>query len=255
MHELLTDRVAVITGASSGIGRGIATCLAREGADVVVADRREEPKEGGVPTAELVREECDVRSGFVECDVSRPADLETAVAAAEEFGGVDVMVNNAGIFHVEDFLDATPAEYDQVMDVNAKGVYFGCQAAARAMVDADGGSIINLSSINANLGNRGAVAYCMSKAAVHLLTRSLAGTLGPKGIRVNALHPGSIKTRIGEGIEIPDDVARGMQMDIPLGRRGDPEDVGDAAVFLASNLARYLNGASIRLDGGMTVTT
>lgn len=255
MAYLLSDHVAVITGGSSGIGRGIATSFAREGANIVVADLQREPKSDGPPTDEFLRNEYGIQAGYVECDVSKPADLETAIAAADEFGGIDVMVNNAGIFRIEKFLDASPEQYDQVMNVNARGAYFGTQAAARAMTEADGGCIINLSSINAYLGNRGAIAYSMSKAAVQLLTRSLAGTLGPEGIRVNALLPGSIRTMIGADVDIPQDIAEAMDMEIPLGRRGTPEDVGDAAVFLASDLARYVNGASIRVDGGMTVVT
>jgi NAD(P)-dependent dehydrogenase (short-subunit alcohol dehydrogenase family) len=255
MPDLLTDTVSLITGGSSGIGRGIATSFAREGADVVVADLRRDPKGGGQPTPALLREKYGVDAHFVECDVTELADLETAVAAADDLGGLDVMVNNAGIFHVEEFLEASPEEYDRVMDVNARGAYFGSQAAGRVMTAGDGGCIINLSSINSHLGNRGAVAYSMSKAAVQLLTRSLAGTLGPDGVRVNALHPGAIRTMIGAGVDIPQDVADGMDMDIPLGRRGDPADVGDAAVFLASDLARYVNGASLQVDGGMTVVT
>lgn len=255
MANFITDQVAVITGGSSGIGRGIAKSFAREGADIVVADLQREPKGDGPPTDEFLRKEFDIQAGYVECDVSELADLETAVAAADEFGGIDIMVNNAGIFRIDKFLDASPEQYDQVMNVNARSAYFGAQAAAQSMIEADGGCIINLSSINAYLGSRGAIAYSMSKAAVQLLTRSLAGTLGPEGIRVNALLPGSIRTSIGAGVDIPQDIAEGMDMEIPIGRRGTPEDVGDVAVFLASDLARYVNGASIRVDGGMTVVT
>ncbi|MEF8775128.1 MAG: SDR family oxidoreductase [Haloarculaceae archaeon] len=249
---LLADTAAVVTGGASGIGRGIALEYANHGATVVVADVREEPKEEGAPTHEVIQEETDSEATFVDCDVTEVDDLEAAVAAADEFGGVDVMVNNAGIWRPEEFLEVTEQEYAQLMAINMKGVYFGSQAAAKRMVEADGGSIINISSVNGIFGNGGFPSYTVSKAGIRVLSRSLAHGLGDHGVRVNCILPGAIDTAIG-----PEDADTEGQIDqllpmIPLGRQGQPADIGGAAVFLASDLASYVTGASLVVDGGWT---
>lgn len=196
MTQLLADETAVVTGGSSGIGRAIAVAFAEEGADVVVADLQAEsrnPDEDRATTA-VIEAETDQSATFVECDVSDVDSVRDAVAAADTFGGVTVMVNNAGVFRSETFTDVTETEYDQLMDVNVKGTYFGAQAAAERMLDGDGGSIINLSSVAGLEGSAGYATYCTSKGAVRLLTYSLAAELGPDGVRVNAIHPGIIET-------------------------------------------------------------
>jgi len=256
---LLEDRVAVVTGGSSGIGRGISLAFAEHGADVVVADVREEPKEGGRPIQEVIAEDTDASAAFVTCDVTEVGDLEAAVEAAEDFGGVNVMVNNAGIWHGEDFLSTTQSEYQQMMDVNLEGAFFGAQAAARRMVENGGGSIINMSSINGLFGNGGWPTYAASKGGVAMLTYSLAHRFGPDGIRVNAIHPGGIETMIGteyqEGEQDPEadaEQAEQFLAMVPLGRYGQPEDIAGAAVFLASDLASYVSGESLVVDGAWT---
>jgi NAD(P)-dependent dehydrogenase (short-subunit alcohol dehydrogenase family) len=256
MAGMLRDTVAVVTGGASGNGRSICTTFAHEGADVVVADRREDPREGGVPTHELVEAETDSRATFVECDVTNVDDLEAAVATADEYGGIDIMVNNAGIFRAEDFLEVSEEEYDQLMDVNVKGVFFGSQAAAKRMVERGGGSIINLSSVAGLLGSGPYVTYNTSKGAVRLLTYSLADRLGPDGIRVNAIHPGLIETSMTkEDVPIFGTEAMDAFLEqIPSRRGGTPEDVAKAALFLASDLSDYVNGESLVLDGGMSST-
>ncbi|MFC7069312.1 SDR family oxidoreductase [Halobaculum lipolyticum] len=264
MTDLLAGRTAVVTGAASGNGRAIARRYAEEGADVVVADVREDPREGGEPTHELIASETDASATYVDCDVSDPADLEAAVETAEAFGGVDVMVNNAGIYRPENFLESTEAEFDRLMDVNAKGVYFGAQAAAKRMVaraeerddDDPHPVVINMSSAAGIRGEGRLVTYSMSKGAVRLFTYALADALGDAGIRVNAIHPGFVETAMTtRDVElVGTESEQRMSATIPSGRFGQPEEVADAAVYLASDMASYVTGESLVVDGGMTST-
>lgn len=257
MADLLSGTTAVVTGSASGNGRAIATAFAEHGADVVVADVREDPREGGPPTRELIAERTDAAATFVRCDVTDRADLERTMDAAEEFGGVDTMVNNAGILTDATFMGTSEAEYERIMTVNLKGVFFGGQIAAERMIDGGGGSIINVSSTSGLLGSRNA-AYSASKGAIRTLTYAMADALGPAGIRVNAIHPGTIETRmvVDDVDSIPEDDAERERFleRIPLGRIGRPEDVADAAVFLASDLAGYVSAESLVVDGGRTYT-
>ncbi|GAA0657908.1 SDR family oxidoreductase [Salarchaeum japonicum] len=253
-EPLLDGKTAVITGASSGNGRSMARTFAEEGADIVVADIRDEPREGGTPTHELVPDETDADAAFVECDVTNRSDLVDAVDAAEEFGGIDVMVNNAGIFRSEDFTEVSEDEFDQLMDINVKGTFFGAQIAGERMAANGGGSIINLSSVAGLSGSPDHVTYCTSKGAVRLLTYAVAAALGPDGVRTNAIHPGLIETAMTTedvpiiGTDAGDQYLQG----IPSRRWGQPDDVADAALFLASDLASYVNGESLVVDGGMS---
>lgn len=254
MPDLLAAQTAVVTGASSGIGRSIATTFAEHGADLVVAGIREEPREGGTPTHEVIEEETDRSAKYVECDVSSRDDLEAMLDAADRFGDVDVLVNNAGVFRAEEFLDVTPGEYDQLMNVNVKGTFFGSQLAAQRMIDAGGGRIINVSSIAGLLGNGGYVTYCVSKGAMRLLTYALAHRLGPEGIRVNAIHPGGVETAMMEDSHMGPEELEEFEQAIPSRRTGEPEDIAGVALFLASDLSSYVNGESIVVDGGYTHT-
>ncbi len=256
MSPLLMEDVAVVTGGSSGNGRAIARRFAAEGADIVVADIQESPREGGEPTHDLIEAETDAKATFVECDVTKVDDLESAVEAAEEFGGVTVMVNNAGIFHGEEFLEVDEDEFGRMMDINVKGVFFGAQAAAKRMVETGGGRIINLASVAGLEGSGEFVTYCGTKGAVRLLTYAMAAKLGPDGVRVNAIHPGLIETSMTTD-DYPimgTDAEADFLQAIPSRRAGQPEDVADAALYLASNLSDYVTGESLVVDGGMTNT-
>jgi NAD(P)-dependent dehydrogenase (short-subunit alcohol dehydrogenase family) len=254
MSALLTGETAVVTGGSSGNGRAIARTFAEHGADVVVADVVHEPREGGQPTDELIDSETDSRASFVECDVTNLDDLDAALDAADEFGGVSIMVNNAGIMGEEDFFSTSVEDYERIMDINVKGVFFGSQLAADRMVESGTtGSIINLSSVGGLFGSSRVFLYSTSKGAVKLMSYALAGVLGEHGIRVNALHPGTIKTQMTVefegglvGTDDEDQIAEG----IPLGRIGTPQDVANAALFLASDLAGYVTAESLVVDGG-----
>ncbi|SHH06410.1 NAD(P)-dependent dehydrogenase, short-chain alcohol dehydrogenase family [Jatrophihabitans endophyticus] len=255
MLQLLAGEIAVVTGGASGIGRATARLFAEHGAAVVVADRRREPREGGVP---IDREISDTggRATFVECDVRRAAGRDAAVAAAEELGGISVLVNNAGIFRVGGFLDVTEDDYDLVTEVNVRSAYFMAQAAARAMVPRGRGVVVNLSSVAGLRGAAGCTVYCATKGAIRLLTYAMADELGPHGIRAVAVHPGYIATAMNTddvpslGTPAEADYVAG----IPLRRVADPAEVAKAALFAASDLASYVSGSSIVVDGGRTAS-
>ncbi len=256
MEDLVHGKTAVVTGGSSGNGRAISLSYAEHGCDVVVADIQAEPREGGTPTHERIEAETDASATFVECDVTDADSVSSAVAAAEDFGGVDVMVNNAGIFRSEDVLDGDDTTFDQIMDVNVRGVYYGCRAAIDRMADGDGGSVINLSSVAGLKGSGAYVSYCASKGAVKLMTYALADQFGPDGVRVNAIHPGLIETEMTK-TDVPifgTDEEEALLSSIPLRRSGQARDVADIALFLASDLSSYVTGESLVVDGGMTNT-
>jgi NAD(P)-dependent dehydrogenase (short-subunit alcohol dehydrogenase family) len=250
---LLANRVAVVTGGSSGNGRSIALAFARYGARaVVIADIREEPREGGEPTHSLIKRTLGVESRFVECDMSKIHDVERAIGATDSLGGVDVLVNNAAIYRYERFMGVEESDFNQMMDINVKGAYFASQFAARRMESKGCGCIINISSTAGLRGSAGRSTYCISKGAIQAMTYVLAAELGPLGIRVNTIMPGLVRTAMTT-VDIPvlgtnkeDDVVG----TIPLQRPGEPEDVANTAVYLASDLASYVSATSLLVDGG-----
>jgi NAD(P)-dependent dehydrogenase (short-subunit alcohol dehydrogenase family) len=250
--ELLAGRVALVTGASSGNGRAIARRFAEHGARVVLADLKEEAREGGPTTLSLIEAAFPGRARFVRCDVSEPQQIEAAVAVAEELGGLDVMVNNAGILLKQPILDATEDLFETMVNVNIKSVYFGTKAAARVMAPRKRGSIINIGSIAGLRGTAGYGAYCMTKGAVRLMTCAFADELGPMGIRVNTVSPGIMRTtmNITDDPLIGTSAGEGYLELIPARRWGEPEEVADTCLYLASDLSSYTLGANLVVDGG-----
>lgn len=252
MQQMLQNRIAIVTGASSGNGRAIAIRLAGAGAKVVIADLLDTPREGGKPTAEVINAEQPGSARFLRCDVSKVPDLQAAIDAAEGWGGLDIMVNNAGILLKEPLLDATEEVFQRMIDVNVKSVYFGSQLAARAMAARKQGVIINMCSIAGMRGTGGFSAYNLTKGAVRLMTMSMADELGPLGIRVNNINPGIMRTQMNviDDPVIGTETGEGYLDMIPARRWGEPEEVADACLFLASDMSRYVTGTSLVVDGG-----
>jgi NAD(P)-dependent dehydrogenase (short-subunit alcohol dehydrogenase family) len=250
----LADKVALITGAGSGMGRVAAQMFAAEGAKVVVAEFGEE---AGTETVRLVSDSGG-EATYVQADVSREEDARRMVdAAIEQYGRLDVLYNNAGIMPEADHsvVDTDVETWDRVMAVNLRGVFLGCKFAIPRMVDAGGGSVINISSFVALLGcSVPQDAYTASKGAVLSLTRSLAVQFGPHGVRANAICPGPIETPLLMDWLLKDEDAKRLRLARnPTGRFGKPEEIVNVAVYLASDESHWTNGAQFVIDGGISV--
>jgi 3-oxoacyl-[acyl-carrier protein] reductase len=242
----LQDNVAIITGAAQGIGLATARKFAAEGARVVVADLRAEPVEAAVSS---VRAAGGQAIGVV-VDVTDRAQVDAMVRRAlEAWGRVDTLINNAGITKDARLLKMTDEQFDSVIAVNLKAVFECAQAVAGAMVEQGSGAIVNASSVVGLYGNFGQTNYAATKAGVIGLTKTWARELGPKGIRVNAVCPGFVRTPILD--TIPEAVMSRMVDKVPLGRMGDPAEIASVYAFLASSEASYVNGAVIEVSGGI----
>jgi len=246
----LTGRVAVVTGANTGIGQGIALALAQAGADIAAVGRSE-----ATETAEQVRA-MGRRCELVSADLSSTAPVEGVVSTVvERLGRLDILVNNAGIIRRADALDFSEADWDAVMDTNLKVLFFLSQAAARHMVGwasqtGERGKIVNVASLLSFQGGIRVPSYTASKSGVAGLTKLLANEWAPRGINVNAIAPGYIATNNTAALQADETRNRQIMERIPEGRWGEPADIGGAAVFLASKAADYVQGQILAVDGG-----
>jgi NAD(P)-dependent dehydrogenase (short-subunit alcohol dehydrogenase family) len=244
----LKDKVAIITGAARGIGFACARRFVDEGAKVLIADIDEQE---GARAAEKLGD----AARFVRCDVGQSKDVSRLVtAAAKAFtGDIDILVNNAGICIGAEFLDLSEEQFDDILRVNLKGAFLVSQSVARKMVAQTKkrpGAIVNMASINSTVAIPQLVAYTASKGGILQLTRATALALAPYGIRVNAIGPGSIMTRMLNSAVKNQEHMRNVYSRTPLGRFGQPEEIASAAAFLASNDASYITGEIIYVDGG-----
>ena len=244
----LKDKVAVVTGAARGIGRACAQCLAAEGAKIVLSDVDEA---GGEAAAEALQAE-GAEALFVPCDVGDKAQVEALVErSVAAYGGIDTAVANAGIVKAADFLEVSEADFDAVIRINLKGVFLTGQAVARQMVaQGRGGTIVNMSSVNAVMAIPSITPYVVAKGGVNQLTKVMALSLADHGIRVNAIGPGSIATELAQSVLADPEKRRGALCRTPMGRFGEPEEIGKVAVFLASEDSSYITGQTLYPDGG-----
>lgn len=239
-------RIAIVTGAGQGIGRAIGTTLASEGTHVVVADR----------DAETGRASADALDGsFIEVDVTDPVAVRTMVdAVVARHGRIDVLVNNAGIVRNSPAETTTDTDWSETFRVNVDGVFYGCREVGKVMLDAGRGVIVNIASMSGMIVNRPQpqAAYNASKAAVIMLTKSLAAEWAPRGVRVNAVAPGYVATALTLRGMTDDTWREAWLRDIPMGRVAQPEEVAATVAFLASDASSYVTGSVFVVDGGYT---
>ncbi|MES2257359.1 MAG: 3-oxoacyl-ACP reductase family protein [Pseudomonadota bacterium] len=240
----LTQKVAIVTGATQGIGLACAQRLIAEGAQVMLVDIKPEGEQAAAALGAQAR--------FFTADVSQKADVDALMKETLAiFGRIDILINNAGITHAADFLDLEEDDFDRVLRINLKSMFLCGQAAARQMVKQQSGCIINMSSVNAELAIPNQVPYVVSKGGINQLTKVMALNLAPHGVRVNGIGPGTILTELAKKAVLGSPEARHTILSrTPLGRCGEPEEVASIAAFLASDDATYMTGQTLYVDGG-----
>ena len=249
MAGRVAGKIAFITGGGSGMGREHALLMAEEGASIIVSDVNEE---GGRETVSMINGKGG-QAVFIHFDVASEAAWQAAVnQAVATFGRVDILVNNAGILIMKMIEDTTGPELDRMMDVNVKGVFYGCKHILPAMRKAGGGSIINISSIYGLIGAPAASAYQAAKGAVRLLTKSVAVEYAQYNIRCNSIHPGAIRTAMTRDLMASEEATKALLAGTILRRAAEPREVSYPVLFLASDEASYVTGAEIVVDGGYT---
>lgn len=242
---LLSGQVAIVTGAAQGIGLAIADRFLAQGAAVMVADVDDERIEEVVAE----RSERGLAIAGRRCDVTDEEQQDALLAATlEHFDRLDVLVNNAGITKDRYMAKMSIADFEAVLDVSLKGAWLGTRAVSGLFREQKGGSIVNMSSLSGKIGNPGQTNYSAAKAGLIGLTKAAAKELGPSGVRVNAVQPGLVRTEMT--LAMKPEIFAAKEAEVPLGRAGDPEEVADAVLFLASPMASYVNGAVLEVTGG-----
>jgi 3-oxoacyl-[acyl-carrier protein] reductase len=242
----LENKIALITGGARGIGREIALCFAKEGADIAICDVNLDQAE------EVAQEIKKLGRGYLsfKTDVTESQQVQAMIdKILDKFGKLDILINNAGITRDSLILRMTEEDWDKVIAVNLKGTFVCTKVASKVMLKQRSGKIINIASIIGIMGNIGQANYAASKAGIIGLTKSVAKELAPRGVCVNAIAPGFIKTEMTA--KLPEEVQNKMLSAIPLGRFGEPKDVADLALFLSSGSSSYITGQVIQIDGGL----
>lgn len=245
----LRDKVAIVTGSTSGIGRAIVILFAQEGAKVMVTGRSPERLDEVVKTIKTSRGECI----GISADLTKLTEIKKVVGnTIKEFGKLDILVNCAGVYELANFLEVSEGFYDRTMNINLKSVFFMCQRAAKEMIKQGKGKIINFSSIGGGkIGLATGSVYCTSKGGVVSLTQTLAVELAPYHINVNAISPGNIRTPMNEHLLAEPDYLKVMLDMTPWGRIGETQDITFAALYLASEESDYVTGIQLVIDGGI----
>jgi 3-oxoacyl-[acyl-carrier protein] reductase len=250
--QLLKGKVALITGGTAGIGKAIACLYVEHGAHVVILGTNQERSEQALKEIEACKKDPEQKVACYLVNVSKSKEVDEVVEKiTKDLGKIDILVNNAGITRDNLLMKMNEEDWDLVIDVNLKSVYNTCRALARPMIKARAGTIINISSVIGLTGNAGQVNYAASKSGMIGFTKSLAKELASRGVRANCVAPGYIETQMTDGLSPA--VKEAIITKIPMSRIGQPRDIAHAALFLASDLASYITGQVLTVDGGMVM--